>query len=488
MFTVNLRYRLRYDFRTAPFESNDRMGWRDLSNPRGGLLVADQKLVDSGIVGDSSYYKFAGRRNPADSPKKVFAPRIGFAFRPFSDDKTVVRGGYGIFWDSAEGREIDGAADIFPYVSRGNYQQTLGQTAALLTTNNLFPDFAAAKVATPAANTFLAVNISPNPRNPYVQQWSLSVQREIIKNTTLEFNYIGNKGTHLLMRRNIAQARRMANPAACIANPAVGDCPVLARRPFPNFVTYIDSDFSGNSSYNAFNAKVEHRSNSFLFTTVYTWAKSLDNKSAAAGIGNDNAGWQGFLDNNDVRRDRGLSEFDVNHRLVSSVVYEIPVGRGKKFAGNISKVADVVIGGWQVNAIATFQNGFPMTIQAADIGGVNERQGTKRGARVGKPRIIGEIDRWFDASAFRQPAPGFLGSSGRSVLRAPGVNNWDTGLFKNFRITERVSFQFRFESFNAFNHTQWDAIGRNVANQTTFGVVTSARPARINQFGAKIVF
>src|SRR5262245_13164529 len=101
MFTVNLRYRLRYDFRTAPFESNDRMGWRDLSNPRGGLLVSDQKLVDSGIVGDSSYYKFAGRRNPADSPKKVFAPRIGFAFRPFSDDKTVVRGGYGIFWDSA---------------------------------------------------------------------------------------------------------------------------------------------------------------------------------------------------------------------------------------------------------------------------------------------------------------------------------------------------------------------------------------------------
>ncbi|HKQ73798.1 MAG TPA: TonB-dependent receptor [Blastocatellia bacterium] len=484
--TLNLG--LRYDFRTVPVESNNRMGWRDLSNPRGGLMVADQKLVDSGIVGDSSYYKFAGRRNPADSPKNVFAPRIGFAFRPFSDDKTVVRGGYGIFWDSAEGREIDGAADIFPYVSRGNYQQTLGQTAALLTTNNLFPDFAAAKVATPAANTFLAVNISPNPRNPYVQQWSLSVQREIIKNTTLEVNYIGNKGTHLLMRRNIAQARRMANPAACAANPTVGDCPVLARRPFPNFVTYIDSDFSGNSSYNAFNAKVEHRSNSFLFTTVYTWAKSLDNKSAAAGIGNDNAGWQGFLDNNDVRRDRGLSEFDVNHRLVSSVVYEIPVGRGKKFAGSIPKVADVIIGGWQVNAIATFQKGFPMTITAADTGGLNDSQGTNRADLVGKAQVTGELGRWFDTSAFRQPAAGFLGTSGRSILRAPGINNWDTGLFKNFRISERVSFQFRFESFNAFNHTQWGVPGRNVANQTTFGVITTARAARINQFGAKIVF
>ena len=123
--TLNLG--LRYDFRIIPTESNDRMGWRDLSNPLGGLLVADENLVDTGIVGDQSYYRFAGRRNPADASKRVFAPRFGFAFRPFSDDKTVVRGGYGIFFDSAEGREIDGAADIFPYVSRGNYTQSLGQ-------------------------------------------------------------------------------------------------------------------------------------------------------------------------------------------------------------------------------------------------------------------------------------------------------------------------------------------------------------------------
>src|SRR5207237_3493623 len=101
--TVNLG--LRYDYRTIPYESNDRMGWRDLSNPRGGLLVADKTLVDKGIVGDSSYYRFAGRRNPKDASKNVFAPRVGFAFRPAGDDKMVVRGGYGFFWDSFEGRE-----------------------------------------------------------------------------------------------------------------------------------------------------------------------------------------------------------------------------------------------------------------------------------------------------------------------------------------------------------------------------------------------
>ena len=341
---LTLNMGLRWDFRTIPNETNDRMGWRDLSNPRGGLLVADKILVDKGIVGDQSYYKFAGRRNPYDASKKVFAPRLGFAFRPFSDDKTVVRGGYGIFFDSAEGREIDGAADIFPYVSRGNYTQSLGQTN-LLTTDRLFPNFANIGVATPAANTFLAVSMSPEPLNPYVQQWSLGVQRSLTSKTTLELNYIGSKGTHLLMRRQIGQSRKPSNPALCAANPTVGDCPVLARRPFVNFATYIDSDWSGNSSYNAFNAKIEHRSNSMLFTTVYTWAKSIDSKSAAAGIGNDVAGWQGFLDNADIRRDRGRSEFDVDHRLVSSLVYELPVGRGKKFGNGMPKVVDVVIGG-----------------------------------------------------------------------------------------------------------------------------------------------
>src|SRR5262245_37543998 len=483
--TLNLG--LRYDFRTIPTESNDRMGWRDLSNPRGGLLVADQNLVDTGIVGDQSYYKFAGRRNPADASKRVFAPRFGFAFRPFSDDKTVVRGGYGVFFDSAEGREIDGAADIFPYVSRGNYTQSLGQ-ANLITTNNLFPDFASAKVATHAANTFLTVNISPEPPNPYVQQWSLGAQRSLTRNTTLELNYIGTKGTHLLMRRNIAQARPPANPALCAVTATAGDCPVASRKPFPNFVTYIDSDWSGNSSYNACNAKVEHRSNSMHFTMVYTWAKSIDSKSAAAGIGNDVAGWQGFLNNADVRRDRGLSEFDVDQRLVSSLVYELPVGRGKKFGGNLPKAVDLVIGGWQVNTIATFQRVFPMTITASDIGGLNDTFGTNRADLVGTPRLTKTLDRWFDPSAFRQPAAGFLGTSGRSILRAPGINNWDTGLFKNFAITEKVSFQFRFESFNAFNHTQWNAPNRNVADTAVFGSITSARAARINQFGAKIVF
>jgi hypothetical protein len=265
---------------------------------------------------------------------------------------------------------------------------------------------------------------------------------------------------------------------------------VLARRPYPNFGVYIDSDWSGKSNYNAFNARFEHRSGWLLFTTAYTWAKSIDNKSAAAGIGNDVAGWQGFLNNHDVRRDRGRSEFDVDHRLVSSFVFELPVGRGKKYMSSANRALDAVIGGWQLNGIVTFQNGFPMTITAADEGGLNDSFGTNRADLVGDPNPSGfnpTIAKWFNTDAFRQPAAGFLGTSGRSILRAPGINNWDTGLFKNFTITERVRVQFRFESFNTWNHTQWRVPIRDVSD-SRFGQIIAARDARINQAGLKFLW
>ena len=479
-FTLNLG--LRYDFRAAPYETNDHFGWRDVSNPRGGMLVADRTLIDKGIIGDGSFYKYAGRRNPADAPKKVFAPRFGFAFRPF--DKTVIRGGYGFFYDSAENREIDGSADIYPYVSRGNYTQSI-TTTPLRTTDSLFPSFAGGPV-TPAADSFIAVISSASPEYPYVQQWSLSVQREISKNTTLEVNYIGNKGTHLLMRRNIAQALP-PDLSIPLTDPRNA---VAARKPFPNFVTYIDSDWSGNSIYNAMNVKFERRTSTMAMTVVYTWAKSLDTKSAAAGIGGQQFnGWQGFLNNHDPKRDRGRSDFDVDHRLVSSFVYELPFGRGKRYGSNLNKAVDAAVGGWQVNGIATFQKGFPITINAADAGGLLDTFGTNRANLVGDPKSgsTGNVNSWFNKSAFAQPAQGVFGSSGRNILRAPGINNFDLSLFKNFAITEHLRFQLRLESFNAFNHTQFVGVQTNVTSPQ-FGQINLARAARINQLGAKFIW
>ena len=475
--TLNLG--LRWDYRNVPYETNNRMAWRNIDYAPGGLLVADPSLVDGGIV-DGAYYQYAGRRSPENPDRfKAFAPRFGFAWRPIGE-QTVVRGGYGVFFDSAEGREIDGAADVYPYVSRGNYVQSVGQPTPLQTSDALFPSFAAPGVATPAANTFLAVNQSPLPRNPYVQQWSLGVQREVLPRTSMEINYIGTHGSNLLMRQNIAQAL-LFDPA----NPQ----PVDARKPYPNFGTYIDSNWSGRSNYHALNTKLEHRSASSILTFAYTWAKSTDSKSAAAGIGSSGFnGWQGFLDNHDPERDYGLSDFDVDHRLVGSFVYNLPFGNGEKFATDATGAKNAAIGGWQVNGIYTWQHGFPLTVTAADLGGLNDTFGTNRADLVGDPNSGDRsVTHWFNTAAFAQPAAGALGNLGRNTERGPGVNNLDFALFKNFGMSHGVRLQFRFESFNFFNHTQFDGVSTNLPD-STFGVVTSARPARINQFGMKLLF
>ena len=474
--TLNLG--LRWDYRTVPYETNDRMGWRNPDYAPGGLLVADQSL-SNGIIDAAGYYQLAGRRSPENPDRfQVFAPRISFAYRPFESDKTVIRGGYGIFYDSAEGREIDGAADIYPYVSRTNLQQSAG-TANLNTTDNVFPSFADPLPASPAANTFLAVSQSAEPRNPYVQQWSLGVQHLVLRTTSVELNYVGSHGSNLLMRRNIAQAL-----------PYTPDRPTVAeRKPFPNFAVYIDSDWNGWSDYHALNAVVTHRGRGLLATAAYTWAKSTDSKSAAAGIGaNESAGWQGFLNNHDVARDHGLSSFDVAHRFVASFVWNLPFGEGERWGGGATGAKQVLIGGWQLNGIWLWQGGFPISIYAADVGGVLDSFGTNRADIVGDIHAGGgTIDQWFNTAAFAQPALGSFGNSGRSILRGPGRNNLDLGLFKNFFLPKDATLQLRVEAFNALNHPQWGGVSQNIS-AANFGVITSARDGRIVQLGLKLLW
>ena len=183
------------------------------------------------------------------------------------------------------------------------------------------------------------------------------------------------------MRRNIAQALPYSPQHPTVAE----------RKPFPNFIVYIDSEWGGRSKYNAFNTKLEHRGRGSLLTFAYTWAKSTDTKSAAAGIGATGYnGWQGFLNNHDPERDYGLSDFDVDHRLVGSFVYNLPIGRGERVARDATGVKNAIVGGWQLNGIYTWQRGFPITIQAADLGGLNDAAGhqscrSRRRSRCQRP-------------------------------------------------------------------------------------------------------
>jgi hypothetical protein len=298
----------------------------------------------------------------------------------------------------------------------------------------------------------------------------------VTDHSTVEVNYVGSHGANLLMRRNIAQAL-----------PYTPDNPgVIARRPFPNFGTYIDSDWSGTSDYHAMNVKLQHRTSDLIGTLAYTWAKSLDTKSAAAGIGASGFnGWQGLLDNNaPAENDRGLSDFDVDHRLVASFVWSLPI------AENATGATRAVLGGWQVNGIFTWQRGFPFTARANDIGGVLDTFGTNRADVVqgADPNAGGgTIDRWFNTDAFTQPAFGQFGNVGRNTLRAPTHTNFDLALFKNLYVGPQVVVQLRFESFNALNHPQFDAPNAIVGNPN-YGVISGAEDGRINQLGVKLLW
>jgi hypothetical protein len=509
--TLNLG--LRWDYRTVPFEQDNKMFWFDRANPLGGLCYADKNLGTASVTGlggpiapdGNGFYRYCGRNNPAAASKKPFAPRIGFAYR--LTDKTVVRGGYGLFFDSAETREIDDSGDIYPFVVRASPNPTSDVTLPKLT-DNMFPAVPLHQV-TPAldGSQFFAVIISEFPRNPYVQQWSLSVQRELAKNTTLEVNYVGNKGTHLLNRTNYGQGLPPANPALCDpstgGDPTVGDCPVSARRPFPHITSslgFLGSQWNGYSSYNAGNVKLERRSSSIALVAVYTWAKSLDDKSAAAGVGSTNA-FAGHMNEHNQALDYGRSDFDVNHRFVTSVVYQLPLGRGKRFGGNMNRAADLAIGGWQITAITTFQKGFPYSILASDklslLTTFTQRANLVSGCDPNSG-FHKSINEYFNTACFTQPLAGQFGNSGRDILRGPGINNWDMGIGKDFNFTERVAFQFRAEAFNVFNHAQYGydpntatSIGApidNNPNDAAYGKVLAARPGRIIQLGGKLTF
>jgi hypothetical protein len=332
-----------------------------------------------------------------------------------------------------------------------------------------------------------------------MQQYTLSIEHQLAKNTTLELNYIGNKGTHLLSRTNINQA--LAPSAACIAAPATPGCSTLSRQPYPYFSTFINSTASAYSNYNSMNVKFEYRAHSTAITSNFTWAKSLDDKSVAAAIGAQSGGFQGFMDNHRPNLDYGPSEFDVDKRFVTSAVYDLPFGRGKKFLNDANTFTNLAAGGWELNGIYTAQTGFPFSVTATDTGGFLGTSSQRANRLAGTSGFSGSRTQWVDKTAYAQPAQGFYGTSGRNYLRQPGINNFDMALMKNIGfMRERARLQLRLETFNTFNHPQFypnPALSQYAAGGTTvdtnvndaaFGKITGASFGRILQLGAKIVF
>lgn len=502
--TLNLG--LRWDLRNVPSESRNHMAWLDTSNAAGGMCIADIALTTDGVApAGNGFYRYCGRTTPAPTEKYDFAPRVGGAYR--MNAKTVARIGYGIFWDGVEGREIDNSGDIYPYISRQSLSQTAHQ-ASYNTTDNLFPAVSTPGPITAGPNgpdSFIAVIISEKPKNPFVTDWAISLEREVARNTTVEVNYIGTKGARLLSRNNINQALPPQDPASC--NVASGvvlptQCTVNARKPYANFGQYLDSKWIGFSNYNGLDVKFEHRSEHTTLTSVYTWAKSLDEHSAAAGAGNAQSGWQGFLNNHNPEADYGRSDFNVGQRFVTSFTYDLPIGRGQRFGGGMNRAVDEVVGGWKTSGIVTFQQGFPVSVGASDAGGLLDSFSVNRANQLGSagklkfstnPNAVSANN----SALFTQPAYATFGNSARNLVNGPGSENFDLSLKKAFAITERANFTFQVDAFNAFNHPNYNGVCLNVTCTTTykgtpnvpsFGQITGAASKRSLQLAGKLNF
>src|SRR5215510_6754047 len=419
----------------------------------------------------------AGRNGVSESAgvntfKKGFAPRFGFAYQLGA--RTVVRGGAGVFWNTAgHGGNTLRLQRHVPFgpiysFSPGNFFVTRRVSDGF----PVIPPLNPALADNPSGGV---IGVIPTYRPGYAEQFNLTIQHELPSSLLLKASYVGNLGRHLDTNFNLNQAV----PGAGAVNnrrPFFGVRPTLAD------VTWAVSD--GLAAYHAFQFSAEKRLTYGLSGLLsYTWGHSIDTVGQNFGGGADGPLPQ---DPRNRNADRGNSPFDIRHRLTVAWNYSLPFGKGRRWLSG-GGPAEYALGGWQINGISTFQTGLPFT-PTANSATVNTGTGS-RPDRTGDGKLSNPtVDRWFDISAFKTPAQFTYGNSGRNILYGPGRVNFDFSLFKQFRVTEILNLQFRTEFFNLFNTPQFDlpnaAIGASNAGTIT-GVVGSPRQI---QFGLKLAF
>ena len=392
-----------------------------------------------------------------------FAPRLGISWSPGSS--WTVRAGAGIFYSQDTGNPRFDMERNFGGRRRDNTSAD-GQ----LTFEN--PFFTKGRIV---SRPYVLGNIHER-RTPMIAEYLLNIQRELGRQTVLEVGYLGSEGHRLERFRAINEA--LPGPGS-----------VASRQPYPEFGRIQEVDGEANSNYHSLSAKVTRRFSAGLtYLAGYTWAKSIDNGSGIRTLGHDTL----FPQNSYcVSCERALSIFDVRHRFVSSVLYELPFGKGKRFL-NAGGIANQILGGWQVSNIITIQpNGFPLTAtddrNISNIGGYFDRP-SATGLPVALSRATRSVFEWFNTAGFTaQPQYGF-GNVGRNTIIGPGIVNWDFSTLKNFYIKETTYLQFRFEAFNFLNHPIWGDPDTNLPDGT-FGQISYTRhDMRELQFSLKLVF
>ncbi|HMF76561.1 MAG TPA: TonB-dependent receptor [Bryobacteraceae bacterium] len=412
------------------------------------------------------YLRIATSQTPNiyNSSKKEFSPRFGFAYTPFGP-KTVIRAGYGMFWDVKLLNIILNSVATAPFLTGYNFNQS----------TNGIPNISLANPygGSNGAPAIPSASWVENPfRDGYVQQYNFNIQHQLASSMAMTIGYVGSKGTHL----DRVYDANAPGPTASFTQ---------ALRKYPGYAAINVRSPSASSNYNALQASLEKRfSYGLSFLTSYTFSKSLDDASTWGGS---------VVDVTNFRLERGLSTFDTRHRFVASYTYDLPYGHGRQFGSTSSTLMNTVLGGWQTNGILSIQGGNPLDATTG-----LQLSGTQTGTRPDVTCDPNDLDhdpsRWFNTSCFSSNFAGRYGTAGRDIIIGPPTHNFDFALLKNFALGKEYRYlQFRSEIFNLFNHPNFD--NPNVtSSSSTFGKITSAgvqdprASSRQIQFALRLAF
>jgi hypothetical protein len=470
--TLNLG--LRYDFGTPALDGKNQMANFDptANGGAGGLVFASDGSLE--------------QRALVQINKRNFAPRIGLAYS--LNPKTVVRAGYGIYYLLFErfGSE-DQLALNAPFLINNVQTVSPTATAPLFFLQDGFPANSLDPNQPGLLSRVRVRAVDPATPTPYVQQWSLGIQRELPWHLLGEVDYVGTHSSHLNVLADFNQPFFNADGSS------------TNLKPFPGF-GYIEFQRAvGFGKYNGLEATLERRfRQGFSLRFAYTYSRSIDNtpqelenNSGSAPNGYDYASWT------------GPSDFDTPHRFVGSYVYQLPFGRGRHFVN--SGFLSYIIGGFRTSGVYTFASGRPFTVSS---GGTIANSLDSFGAvaatpnLVGTPHIVGNVDCWFFVAgnkscaalepgltnAYQLQAAGFLGNVGRNTLRGPHTNVFDFALIRDFPIHESLGLEFRWEVFNLTNTVQFGQPSNNFSSSSAGTITSLAGDPRVMQFALRLSF
>jgi hypothetical protein len=464
---LTLNVGLRYMVQTAMQERDGSWTNFDLATGQYVIRTANGEAPRLSIPRMLQAYPWVGSEtlgwgsNVMLTDRNNFAPRFGFAWRPFAGNKTVVRGSYGIFYNQVPSyigvRQI--SLNNSPFALTETFEAAAGTTPSL-TLANPFPGSGAIS-ANPTVN---AVNRKLS--NALSQQWNFTIERQIMSKLGLRLTYLGNKSTRVPWygyNRNLPTVQ------------AAGT--LQARRPYQPWasITYLDPN--GNSFTNQMQVEVTRRVASGLYVFAnFTWNKTLDNVPVSGSPQNPY----------DAAADRGNGDSIRQHIFNFAGTYRLPFGQGKRYL-KWSGPAGHLVGGWTLSTLTILRSGAPFSVVFSSN---NTAWYATRADVVGDSHVENPgLEGWFNTAAFRIPETYKFGNSGRNLLFGPGQIKLDISLQKESKIAEKYTVQFRAEAFNMPNHPSFSSPGNSLSTPSTFGKIRGTSvEARVVQFGLKLLF